>query len=310
MQLKKALEGYWLENESRLAKTTQVGYQWAFTHFVAFIGAATPIEKITTDDIRRFMTHCAKTLELCDKSRSNIWVVLSSFWSWAEKEPALRIPHVIRGVVQQPLYGKKKIVPYTQTEVTAMVAACDHGNGWKTRRGKLVHSQRDTALRDRAIIILFIDTGLRASELCGLKIKDYNSTTGAIDVFGKGSKERTVIAETFARKALWRYLSGRPDAGDEDPLFASRSNLHLDNDSLRHLVQRIAVKVGIKDATLHRFRHTFAYNFLRNGGNPIELQRLLGHEEMDTVNIYVNLAESDLQAAQQRASPANNWRLK
>lgn len=55
------------------------------------------------------MTHCAKTLELCDKSRSNIWVVLSSFWSWAEKEPALRIPHVIRGVVQQPLYGKKKI---------------------------------------------------------------------------------------------------------------------------------------------------------------------------------------------------------
>jgi len=61
---------------------------------------------------------------------------------------------------------------------------------------------------------------------------------------------------------------------------------------------------------LHRFRHTFAYNFLRNGGNPIELQRLLGHEEMDTVNIYVNLAESDLQDAQRRASPANNWRLK
>ena len=310
MQLRKAIDGYWLENESRLAETTIVGYKWAFSCFTEYIDATIDVAAITSDDIRRFMTHCAKKLGLADKSRSNIWIVLSSFWSWAEKEPALRIPHVIRGIVQQPTYGKKKIVPYTQAEVVALLESCDHGAGWTSRRGKLVHAQRDTALRDRAIIILFIDTGLRASELCHLKIKDYNPKSGVIDVFGKGSKERSVVAEASARKALWHYLATRPDAGAEDPLFASRSNLHLDNDSLRHLVQRLASRIDVKGATLHRFRHTFAYNFLRNGGNPIELQRLLGHEEMDTVNIYVNLAESDLQAAQHRASPANKWRLK
>ncbi len=310
MQLKNALDGYWLENESRLAETTIVGYKWALSRFTEFIGADTHIGTITSDDIRRFMTHCAKKLELSDKSRSNIWVVLSSFWTWAEREPALKIPHIIRGIVQQPTYGKKKIVPYTQIEIIAIIEACDHGAGWTSRHGKLVHSHRDTATRDRAIIILFIDTGLRANELCRLKIKDYNPQTGVIDVFGKGSKERTVIAESSARKALWRYLASRPNARPDDPLFASRSNRHLDNDSLRHLVQRAASRIGVKNVTLHRFRHTFAYNFLRNGGNPIELQRLLGHEEMDTVNIYVNLAESDLQDAQRRASPANNWRLK
>ncbi len=60
---------------------------------------------------------------------------------------------------------------------------------------------------------------------------------------------------------------------------------------------------------MHRFRHTFAVNFLRNGGNVLELQEMLGHERMDTVRIYAKLAEVDLQAAQQRSSVADNWRL-
>ena len=60
---------------------------------------------------------------------------------------------------------------------------------------------------------------------------------------------------------------------------------------------------------LHRFRHTFAVQFLRNGGNVFELQRILGHERMDTLHIYVTLAQSDLAAAQRAHSPADNWRL-
>lgn len=310
MHLKQALAGYWLENRSRLSETTIVSYEWAFSLFRDFIGDETDVAQITSDDIRRFLAYVKDNLDLSGKSRSNIWIVLSSFWSWAEREPALKLKHVIRGVVQQPKFTKKKIVPYTQAEVTAMVEACDFASSWTSRHGKLVNPQRDTAARDRAILILLVDTGLRASELCNLQIRDYNADSGNIDVVGKGDKERTVFAGMNARKALWRYLASRPQAQPTDPLFASRSGRPLQKDNLRHLVQRVAERTGVKGATLHKFRHTFAINFLRNGGNVIELKKLLGHEQMETVTIYVDLAQADLQEAQRRASPADNWRLK
>lgn len=312
MQLKTAIEGFWLENRSRLAKSTIPSYEWSLRLFSEYIGANKEFEKITSDDVRRFLAYLQDDKKLSGKSRSNIWVVISALWGWAEREPCLKTPHIIRGIVRQPTYTKKEITAYTQAEIVAMLQACDRSAAWQTRLGNTAHHQRDTAVRDRAMIILFIDTGLRASELCNLKIKDYNKDTGAIFVLGKGSKERTVIAEASTRKAIWRYLATRkkPEPKPNDPLFVSRSNLPMDKDSLRHLVQRVAARVGVKGATLHRFRHTFAITFLRNGGSPLELQRLLGHENMDTVSIYVRLSQTDIQEAQRRASPANAWRLK
>lgn len=311
MQLSKAFDGYWLENESRLARKTVVGYRWALDRFAKFVGPETDVAAITTDDIRRYLTHCRDKLELSGKSRANIWVVLSSFFTWAEKEPALRIPHPIRGVVQQPIFKKKEIKPYTQEELQALMDVCDAASAWRSQRGKLVKRERNTAQRDKAIIILFTDTGLRASELCDLQINDYNEKNGEVHVrHGKGDKERTVVAGKTAQKALWRYLASRPGAKPTDPLFTSHTGQHLDIDSLRDLIKRLADKAGVKNATLHRFRHTFAINFLRNGANVIELQRFLGHENMATVTIYVNLAQSDIADAQRRASPADNWRLK
>ena len=83
----------------------------------------------------------------------------------------------------------------------------------------------------------------------------------------------------------------------------------LNRGALLLLIKRLAERAQVPNADVHRFRHTFAVNFLRNGGNVLELQRLLGHEKLDTVNIYVRLAQSDLSAAQRIASPADKWRL-
>jgi site-specific recombinase XerD len=60
----------------------------------------------------------------------------------------------------------------------------------------------------------------------------------------------------------------------------------------------------------HRFRHTFAIWFLRNGGNPLELQRILGHEKLETVLVYVRLAEVDIERAAKSASPVDGWKLR
>ena len=73
--------------------------------------------------------------------------------------------------------------------------------------------------------------------------------------------------------------------------------------------QRARTGFFVARAAVHKFRHTFAINFLRNGGSVLELQRMLGHEHLSTVKIYASLAESDIQEAQRRASPADNWKL-
>jgi integrase/recombinase XerD len=194
--------------------------------------------------------------------------------------------------------------------VKGLLYACDFAAKWTSSKRLPAQSARPTGNRDRAILITLLDTGLRASELCKLTVKDYDPKTGRIGVKqGKGKKDRTVYLGTAARRVVWRYLADRPNAKPGEPLFATRELTHLDRDNLRHLIERTAERAGVEHANVHRFRHTFAINFLRNGGNLLELQRLLGHERLDTLHIYVQLAQSDLRAAQTMASPADNWKL-
>ncbi|MCB0182650.1 MAG: site-specific integrase, partial [Caldilineaceae bacterium] len=75
-----------------------------------------------------------------------------------------------------------------------------------------------------------------------------------------------------------------------------------------HMIVRLGERANVPGAGVHRFRHTFAVNFLRNGGNVFELQELLGHEDIKTLSVYIKLSEQDIDAAQ-RHSPADNWRL-
>jgi site-specific recombinase XerD len=78
---------------------------------------------------------------------------------------------------------------------------------------------------------------------------------------------------------------------------------------LCHLIIRLGRRAGIPNANVHRFRHTFAINFLRNGGNAYTLQRLLGHSTLDMVKTYLQLAQQDDSDNHRRASPVANWRL-
>lgn len=78
---------------------------------------------------------------------------------------------------------------------------------------------------------------------------------------------------------------------------------------MQRLIERIGDRADVRNAHPHRFRHTFAINFLRNGGSVLELKALLGHEKMETVLIYARLAEVDLEAAQRRSNVADTWKL-
>jgi len=308
MRFSQALEGYWLERGRDFSPHTITDYQLHFRRFRVFVGDK-DLAQIVPDDIREFLNHMIEELELGRKTCANGWMALSSFWTWAEK--ALDVPHIIRGHVQRPRYERPQILPYTRADVAALLKAADFCAGWDRADGKRTQNTRPTKLRDRAMLLLFLDTGLRASELIDLRLRDYDRTTGQVVVKqGKGGKDRIVFAAQGAKAALWRYLVERPAGSPGDPIFITRTAQPLERNSLRHLVQRLGERSGVQGVTLHRFRHTFAIEFLRNGGNVLELQRLLGHAKLDTLNIYVKLASTDLERAQREASPADRWGLR
>ena len=96
---------------------------------------------------------------------------------------------------------------------------------------------------------------------------------------------------------------------DHAPLFPSTyGGGHLRREGLRHLLARLGRRAGVEQVHPHRFRHTFAVNFLRNGGNALVLQELLGHTDLSMVRHYIRLAEQDFGAARKQ-SPADNWGL-
>ena len=123
---------------------------------------------------------------------------------------------------------------------------------------------------------------------------------------GKGSKERVVRIGKVAQKALWRYLMHRPDNGYLE-LWISEEKRPLRCGGVQRLVRRLKERAGINGSgSVHRFRHTFALNFLRKDRNPFNLQYLLGHSDLRMVKHYVStLGMEDALKAHEDASPAD-----
>jgi integrase/recombinase XerD len=169
--------------------------------------------------------------------------------------------------------------------------------------------------RNRAVILTLLDSGLRVSELCSLKVGDISSDE--IRVRGKGSKVRSVYLGKAARRALTRYVRmHRKDVGADAPLFVAGGGHEpggpLGASGVRQMIKEAGKRGGLTNvrASPHTLRHSFAVNFLRGGGNLFELQRLMGHADLTTLRRYVFLAEADLARAHRQASPVDHLKLK
>ena len=308
MQLDYAIEGYWLAKRRDFSANTVNDYSLTFKRLIEFVGKTRDLKDITSDDVNRFLNYLSDDLELGQKTILNHWIALSSFWTWVELD--LGLPHIIRGRVKRPRPRRRLSAAYTEAEIRELLAACDKGAGWDRVHGQRVEVKRPSSLRDRALMLVLLDTGIRASELTALKMRDYEPKRGQLIIHhGKGDKKRVVFLGTAAKQGLWRYLATRPGAKLDDPIFVTREGAPMQRTGLRLLIFRIGTRAGVPEAGVHRFRHTFAINFLRNGGNLLALQDLLGHERLDTVRIYARQAEMDLERQQKSASPADRWKL-
>jgi integrase/recombinase XerD len=156
-------------------------------------------------------------------------------------------------------------------------------------------------LRDAAMLELLYASGLRASELCGMKIGDFNVFLGVVRVFGKGSKERVVPVGKPACEAIGEYLRDvRPILVSQLPaahsaaatnfLFLSRSGRPLERVALWQIVLRNARKCGLlREVSPHTLRHCFATHLLGGGADLRVVQELLGHSDVSTTQIYTHV---------------------
>ncbi len=160
------------------------------------------------------------------------------------------------------------------------------------------------SVRDRAILLLLLDTGLRVSEAAGIQLGDLHPD-GSVKVMGKGAKERIVPIGSTARGAIVRYIGQRGPGTPDAPLFLGRRGA-LDWRGMQQVLKRLKTRAGVTGrCSLHSLRHTFARSYLVNGGDVFSLQQILGHTTLDMVKRYVSLADADVAAKHRVASPAD-----
>lgn len=303
-----ALEGYWLAKRQNFSRHTEADYTRTFHRFHEWLDTD-DVAKITPRHVREFLLYLKEDLGLAAKTVNNSWIALSSFWTWLHAEFELK--HIMRKV-ERPKYNEKPPEPYTENEVKRLINSCYAMKAYSPAHDCYAEGRRPTAARDAAIMILLVSTGLRAAELCDLNIGDYDRERGKITILaGKGNKTRILFIGKTAMHRIWRYLivRGIEDLRDSEPLFASKNGTRIRTDNLYHLIRRAGERADVSDAGVHRFRHTFAIQFLRNGGSVYELRDMLGHEDLKTSLRYARLAEVDLEAAQRRSNVADAWKL-
>jgi integrase/recombinase XerD len=155
-------------------------------------------------------------------------------------------------------------------------------------------------LRDRAMLETLYATGLRVSELVGLRLAQISFDAGVVRVLGKGSKERLVPLGEEAIDWLKRYLAnGRPRLAGEtrsDAVFLTARHAPLTRQAFWHAIKRYAVIAGIPAAKLspHTLRHAFATHLLNHGADLRVVQLLLGHADITTTTIYTHVARERL----------------
>lgn len=174
----------------------------------------------------------------------------------------------------------------------------------------LVTCGRDfVGVRDRALIMMLMDCGLRASEAAGLDLDNVHWTECTLLAMGKGSRERVVPFGQATRKALTNYTFRRGDL-DTNALFLSTLGCQMDRHRIWDIVGERCARAGITGVRCspHTLRHSFAVSYLRNGGDVFSLQKMLGHSSLDMTRKYAELSQTDVIDKHRLYSPADRLR--
>jgi site-specific recombinase XerD len=222
---------------------------------------------------------------------------LKSFFNWLHSKGYTQ-EHVLRDM-KQPKTADLLIEPLNQEEIQKLFSA--------------MNPNTSLGARNAAVVSLMLDTGLRLSEVSGLKEQDVHLEAQYVKAMGKGSKERMVSFGSACQKTLLHYYHHfRPDpahAGVEI-FFLAIDGYPMSSDSIRSLVKRLAKSSGIRRLHPHLLRHTYSTMFLLNGGDVFLLKQNLGHTTLTMVQHYLHIAAQTAAIRSQGFSPLDRLNLK
>lgn len=159
--------------------------------------------------------------------------------------------------------------------------------------------ESSSAERDFCIMVLFLNCGLRLSELCGLNIGDINFDNKSMRVLGKGNKERIVYLNDACLDSIRRYLEVRPES-QTNALFLSNRKTRLSRRRVQELTEKYvnAAGLGNRGISTHKLRHTAATLMYQHGGcDALIIKDILGHKSIATTEIYTHLANENIRGA-------------
>lgn len=152
-----------------------------------------------------------------------------------------------------------------------------------------------TTYRNWVIVNFLLGTGIRLSTLIHIKIKDINlNDCQLVTTHNKNHKQQIIPLSKQLVKVMIEYMSYRQHESNDEYLFPSESNVQMTDNSVKHAMRKYGKDRNVKQCGCHRFRHTFAKNWILSGGDAFRLQKMLGHSTMEITRKYVNIFGSEL----------------
>lgn len=279
--------------ENRSPRTIQwiassVGY------LAGHMGGDYDISSISASDIRRFIISlqtstkynnhpytCPQDALISAQTIETYARAVRAFFGHLKREGLIDVNPFDK--IKIPKVPKKVVPTFTKEEVQRLMSQPDR----KTCEG----------FRDYVLMLVLLDTGARVSEVAGLTLESVDLESGYLKVMGKGGKERPIPFGYKVGKALMKYrLKYRPEPHGNNAFFLTREGTPLTVNRIERIVRRYGRRAGIERCYCHKFRHTSAVMYLRNGGDPFSLQKKLGHSSLEMTRHYCNLADSDVRS--------------
>lgn len=184
-----------------------------------------------------------------------------------------------------------------------------HGEDTIKRLLQLPDKTNFSGLRDYTLIMLMLDTGIRLYEALQLKISDIHLQERYIHIreeVAKTRQARFIPLSPNVAQAIRELICVRPTEWDKDgTILCNHYGERMDTHSLQGRFREYSKRLGTK-ITTYMLRHSFALFFIRNGGDPFSLQRIMGHTRLDQTKEYVSLAQADITNSHAKASPMNS----
>jgi len=273
-----------------LSDETVRWYEWQLGEFTADPDTPRVATLIRARHIRDFL---AKQ-EVAQNTLNGRYRALSALFNFLAKEGIIEKDDNPISDVEKPKEEKVLIRIFSDDELQRFFRSIDR----TTFHG----------IRDYTIFLLFLDTGVRATELINIKQKDLFLSAHHLYVMGKGGKERII---PFGEKALGAINQYITIAGKNEYLFLNEFDTQIKYRTVDNTCKKYGKMAGITDkrVSCHTFRHTFAVNYLLNGGDVRSLQEILGHSSLAMVQRYTQLVNQNVKDAHKKASPADRLKV-